>query len=187
MIRTFIAVEISDEVAQAMLAEVARLKPHFPRINWVKPDNLHLTLKFIGNLPPDDLPDIFEAAEQAAEVVAPFSLEVIGSGAFPDLTHPRVIYAGCGEGAELATELAGNVQEFVTPLGFPPEPRLYTPHFTLGRIKQPADARGIEAFAEEMAARRYGVVEVSEIVVYMSELKKQGARHTPMQRIALRG
>ncbi len=187
MIRTFIAVELSEEVRAALLDEVARLKPHFPRINWVKPDNLHLTIQFLGNLQPDDLPGIFEAAQEAAAISAPFSLTVAGAGAFPDADHPRVIYAGCTEGEEAAVTLAGHVSEFLAPIGFPPDARRYRPHFTLGRIKQPADALGIGDFLPELAARHFGMIEVEELVVFMSELKKQGARHTPMQRIPLKG
>lgn len=187
MIRTFLAVEIDEAVTHALLQEVARLKPHFPRINWVKPDNLHLTLKFIGNLPPDDLPELFAAAEQAAAEAEAFPLEVTGVSAFPDLLHPRAVFAGCGEGTAAAIALSGRIEEYVAPLGYPSEARPYHPHFTLGRVKQPADARGLAEFITADKQPVFGTIDVSEIVVFMSELKKHGARHTPMQRIPLRG
>lgn len=185
MIRTFIAIELSEDVTAALLAEVERLRPQFPRINWVKPDNLHLTIQFLGNLPPDDLPAVFEAAQEAAAASEPFSLTVAGSGVFPDARHPRALYAGCRDGEEAAVSLAGHVSAALSEIGYPADPRRYSPHFTLGRIKQPADALGIESVLPELQARVYGTLEVEELVVFMSELKKQGARHTPMQRIPL--
>lgn len=185
MIRTFIAVEISPEVRKALTAQISHLKGLFPKINWVKPDNLHLTLKFIGNIPPDDLPDIFAVTQEAVADIAGFSLEVCGAGAFPDLVHPRVVYAECTEGREQATALAEAVETALAPLGYLPDGRKYAPHFTLGRIKNPSDALGIEKHAQELALAHFGVIEVEEVVVFMSELKKHGARHTPMQRIRL--
>lgn len=186
MIRTFIAVEVSPEVRKALGAQIHDLKAHFPKINWVKPDNLHLTLKFIGNIAPDDLPDIFAVTEEAVAEIAGFSLEVCGAGAFPDLIHPRVMYAECTQGREEATQLAEAVEGALAPLGYLPDGRKYAPHLTLGRIKKPSDALGIENHAQELAQARFGVIEVEEVVVFMSELKKHGARHTPMQRIRLK-
>lgn len=185
MIRTFIAIELGEAVTSALLHEIELLRPHFPRINWVKPGNLHLTLKFLGNLPSENIPAIFEAATTAIAPLKAFTLDIAGISAFPDATNPRVLSAKCGAGTLETISLAKCIEDSLAPLGYPQEPRAYSPHLTLGRIKLPADAIGIDSFLPEFNTKLFGTIDVSEIVIFKSELKNQGARHTPMQRIPL--
>jgi len=187
MIRVFIGLELAESVRRDLAREIAGLKTAAPRVRWIRPDNLHLTLMFIGGVPPGDLPELLEAITEVAAAGAPFSLETSGLGIFPDARRPRVVWAGCGEGAEAAGELAGLIDKAAADLGYPPEKRRYQAHVTLGRIKLPADAGSL---SEELAGNDsdyYGTTEVEEVCVFMSELRSEGARYTVMHRAPLGG
>ena len=114
-------------------------------------------------------------------------LEIGGISALPDLKYPRSIYAGCGEGSDMAQLLNKNIEEEFTPLGYLPDHRAYHPHFTLGRVKKPTDAAEFITIADELSDLVFGAMEVNEVVVFMSELKNSGARYTPMQHVDLSG
>ncbi len=185
MIRVFIGAELAERVRRELGREVAALKVRAPRVRWVRPENLHLTLKFIGELPPADLPALLDAVTDAAAQMPPFVLETAGLGLFPDARRPRVAWAGCEEGADLAGELAGRIDQAAAELGYPLERRRYQPHITLGRIKLPADAGDLPAALAGRSDEYYGSTEVAEVCVFMSELRSEGARYTVMHRAPL--
>lgn len=187
MVRTFIGVEVPEKIRKQLGRQIESLHAQFPNVRWVKPDGIHLTIKFIGNLAPDDLRPVFDAVEEAGKKSEPFMLEICGVSALPDLKYPRSIYAGCGEGSDMAQLLNTNIEESFTPLGYLPDKRTYHPHFTLGRVKKPADAAGFIDIADSLREVTFGAMEVHEVVVFMSELKKSGARYTPMQHVELGG
>jgi len=187
MIRTFLGLEIDDDTRAALGRTLAALRPALPRIRWVHPENLHLTLKFLGDVAPADLGAVIAAADEAADSAAPFLLDIEELGCFPDVRRPRVVWAGAGAGAESCTALAAAVEEALAPLGYEPERKPHTPHITLGRIKDPRDAPGLDALLAGTDASAFGTVDVGEIVVFMSELRKGGARYTAMHRAPLRG
>lgn len=155
-----------------------------PQVKWSLPDNLHLTLRFLGDIKENDLEELFDLLGDRVADLEPFALEVKGVGAFPNWRTPRVVWAGCGEGSEEATFLAQRVEETSIDLGYERERRPFRPHFTLGRVKQPADAWGLEDVATE-TERAYGFVDVDEVVVYMSSLRRTGPVYSPMARLEL--
>ncbi len=186
MVRTFIAAEISQPVRESLSRDLERLKILAPRIQWSKSENLHLTLRFLGDVPEKDLEELFEALEDGMAEAEPFALEVTGVGVFPNWRHPRVIWAGCGEGADDAVALAGAVDDVCEELGYERERRPFRPHLTLGRVKLPADAEGLEKATAEMRDRLYGYMDVDAVVVFMSSLRRAGPVYSPMARIELR-
>ena len=97
-----------------------------------------------------------------------------------------MISAGCQSGIEGTVSLANILSKHYAAIGYPPEQRPFQPHFTLGRIKQPSDAAGFDEFSNDLVNVSFGILDIEEITVFMSELKKSGARHTPMQRIKLK-
>ncbi len=187
MIRTFIACEISPKLRERLGREMGRLREAAPLVAWVKPENVHLTLKFLGDVKEDDLGELFEELEAEAEGFGPFSLEVRGVGAFPNWRNPRVVWAGMGEGAEEAVRLAGLVEDLCVDLGYEAEHRPFRPHLTLGRVKIPAHGHGLEGAAREMGGIPFGHIDVDEVVVYMSSLRRTGPVYSPMARFELRG
>ncbi|MFM8550892.1 MAG: RNA 2',3'-cyclic phosphodiesterase, partial [Nitrospiraceae bacterium] len=146
MIRTFIAVELPSSLRQALAQvqaearnRIARELSPAMRLQWVRPEAIHLTLKFLGDIPEQQVDEIKSAAGSALCSVAPFSVEVAGLGVFPDLRAPRILWVGLsgGEGtASALSHLAAMVERSVEPLGYPPESRPFNPHLTLARIKE---------------------------------------------------
>lgn len=186
MIRTFIAAEISPEVKKELADDLIRFKVRAPQVKWSQPDNLHLTLRFLGDVKENDLEELFQALRPAVSDMQPFALEVRGVGSFPNWRHPRVIWAGCGEGSDDAVLLAGRVEEACADLGYERERRPFRPHFTLGRVKFPADAGGLEDLASDVQ-KVYGFVDIDAVVVFMSSLRRTGPVYSPMARIELGG
>jgi RNA 2',3'-cyclic 3'-phosphodiesterase len=133
-VRTFVAVFPPPAVRRA-LSDAALELPVAGEVRWVRPENVHLTLKFLGDVPEDDLGRIAEALEQVSLRHGPFEAELSGFGAFPSARSARILWAGIGEGSEALRSLARDVDASLEPLGFEREDRAYVPHLTLGRAR----------------------------------------------------
>ncbi|MEW5913664.1 MAG: RNA 2',3'-cyclic phosphodiesterase [Thermodesulfobacteriota bacterium] len=134
--RSFVALEMPAAVKEHAAQIVRRLKASGADVKWVPPDNLHLTLKFLGEVDPVRLPELIAALEGACAGRPALHLSVAGCGAFPKPSAPRVVWLGLeGQTAELAG-LAAAMEEAMEPLGFEPEDRPFQAHLTLGRLRQ---------------------------------------------------
>lgn len=185
MIRTFVGIEL-DEATRGLLAdEIAYLKHAAPAVRWVAPENLHLTLKFVGDVRERDLPELLATVSEVTAQHDPFSLRVLGLGVFPRPDRPRVLWAGCAEGSDQATRLARDLEAACARIGYPPEKRPYRPHITLGRVKNPRDADEAILRIEDGANTDFDSTDVRSAVVFMSELTKSGAEYTPMHHAML--
>ena len=153
------------------------------------PHQYHFTLKFLGETLEEGLSAVRVAVERAAERTAPFDLDLEGLGAFPDAGPPRGVWAGCGEGRKALVALARAVEETFGEAGFPREVRPFSPHLTVGRIKEP---RSIpvrpfrEALAQE-AGTRFGTVPARELVLFRSDLSPAGPTYVALVRAPLGG
>ena len=132
--RAFVAVFPPPEVRKS-LADAARRLPINGNVRFTAPANVHLTLKFLGDVPEDDLGRVVQALESLREGHAPFEASISGFGAFPSARRARILWAGIGEGSERLIALSRHVEELVRPLGFEREDRPYHPHLTLGRAR----------------------------------------------------
>lgn len=147
-------------------------------VAWVARDNVHLTLKFLGNIEAARRDAVAGALSDAAAGCPGFELSVRGLGAFPTPARPRVLWAGVDAGAAQAATLARRVDETLAALGFAPEPRAFAAHVTLGRVRAPrANPRLAEALA---ASRTFGRQRVDRLVLMRSQLSPRGARHTEL-------
>jgi RNA 2',3'-cyclic 3'-phosphodiesterase len=133
-VRIFVAVFPPPAVRRA-LSDAARELPVVGEVRWVRPENVHLTLKFLGDIPEDNLGHIAEALEPVRLRHGPFEAELSGFGAFPSARRARILWAGIGEGSEPLRALARDVEASLEPLGFEREDRAYVPHLTLGRAR----------------------------------------------------
>lgn len=138
-IRAFIAIELPDSVKAA----ISRIQADVRRgehasVKWVNPDGVHLTLKFLGNIDPELIPDIGRAMSQAAAGLGPVRLELSRVGAFPNLRAPRVVWVGLEGDISTLQVLYKQIEDRLAELGFPPEGRAFSPHLTLGRVRQGA-------------------------------------------------
>jgi len=165
-------------VRRALAASVEPLRAVANDVAWVGLDSFHLTLKFLGPVDTDRVPAVTEALMNVAGACPSFHLGIRGLGAFPSPARPRVVWAGIDAGAAPAAALAARVDEGLEALGFKREARAFSPHVTLGRVRQPhAQPRLAEALVSTMS---YGRVEVASISLMRSDLSPRGARYTEL-------
>lgn len=176
--RLFVAVLLPDTVRAVIAAEVERLRPLAHGVAWVAEANLHVTLKFLGEVDDARVEAVREALGRASAGAAPFSLEVSGIGAFPTAMRPRVLWAGLGAGAAALAAIAGRVDAALAQAGFPPEDRPFAGHVTLGRIREPRRDPALTAALERAARQHFGTVLVDRVVLVRSELSPNGSRYT---------
>ena len=184
-IRTFVAVLI-DEDLKSRIGEVqGRLRRLAPDVKWVDPEALHVTLKFLGDVREDALPNVYSAVEEAVSKSGPFELSVSGLGAFPNARNARVVWVGIDEGRERLKELAVVVDKNLAKLDFDEEEREFKAHITIGRVKTSRFLKELARGIGEVDARGLGVQAVSSIAVMRSELRREGPIYTPLRVIEL--
>lgn len=187
MIRTFVALDLPPKVQEDLGAFCVPLQQLDVPVSWIRPHRVHLTLKFLGNVAPSLMQAIGDALRPVAENTRPFSLRPAGCGAFPSLREMRVVWIGVQGDLGRLTALQQSVEDALQPLGFPKEHRPFRAHLTIGRVK---GRRHLKALQDTLAARQnyQGVVfDVSELVLYKSDLKPDGAQYTPLQRWPFQG
>ncbi len=162
--RAFVAVFPPLEVREA-LAGAARELPVVGDVRWIRPENVHLTLKFLGDIPGDARERVAEALDSLRPRHRPFEARLSGFGAFPSARRARILWAGIGEGSEPLRALARDVEASLEPLGFEREDRAYVPHLTLGRARgRPVALEEMET-ASDIAGFRVRSVELVESVL----------------------
>lgn len=184
--RMFVAIELPASVRRQLIEHIDRLRDFNPegRASWVRQDNLHLTLKFLGDTPVTRVESIAQAAQRAASKVEPFEIVVGGCGAFPPSGQPCVLWIGIEDHAGKLVELQAALEDECANVGFPREQRPFHPHLTIARIRNPHDSRQLAAVHKEMGFDAE-TVRVSELALIRSELRSEGSRHTIVARHAL--
>ena len=154
--RLFIAVAIPPEVRSVLttLQEDMRDKTPDKAIRWVNPDGIHLTLKFLGDVPLTKRSTLEQALTTAAADIAPFDLSTKAPGCFPNTNRPRVVWLGIGGDTEILRHLWQSVETHVAPLGFPTENRPFSPHLTLGRVRREANRTSVAQVGETVVQTR---------------------------------
>jgi 2'-5' RNA ligase len=182
MLRTFIALDLPAGVQEALdKFEKALQKAQAP-ISWIRPERIHLTLKFLGDVAPERIPEIQRSLGIVAGTMSPFRLQASGCGAFPSLRQMRVIWVGLqGDGPAL-NNLQEGVEEAMVRLGFRREDRPFRPHLTLGRVKGRQHLRHLQDLLIAHQSFEAEAFDVTELVLYKSELRPEGARYTPLFR-----
>lgn len=178
-IRAFISLELPEAIKQAADRLQERLKTKGSDVSWVKSSGLHLTLKFLGQVPMEMIPEIIKALEPVAAQAHPLRVSVLGVGAFPHLENPKVVWLGL-QADEGLMQLQRGVEEVTNRLGFVPETRPFRPHLTLGRVKSPKRREALIAALEAEKGWTGGEFELSELCLMKSELQSGGAVHTPL-------
>jgi 2'-5' RNA ligase len=190
-IRSFVAIELGDQIRQALAGLQRDLKAVMPpqTIRWISPESIHLTLQFLGDVPVNQTQPIIEALLGVCSGIASFSFDLVGLGVFPDRRRPRIVWVGISEPGGVLALLQKRVGQALTPLGFPPEERAFTPHLTIGRATRRASPRDL-AMAGEMVTRSdiglIGRIDVHHVVLMKSDLKPTGAVYTPQATLPLR-
>jgi len=135
--RLFIAIEISEEILNALAWMQSHLKYAGADVKWVEKDNIHLTLKFLGEVKEEKVGEIKAILDDVAKGFTPFDMTVKGIGAFPKIDFPKVIWAGLDKGANESKELAEVIDNRLSNIGFQRESRPFAAHLTIGRVKSP--------------------------------------------------
>lgn len=181
--RVFVAIELPAAVRRKLIEHIDRLRDSVPeaRASWVREGNLHLTLKFLGDIPLTSLEKLSAAASIATARVEPFEIVVEGCGAFPPNGQPRVLWIAIADPSGHLALLNRSVEDECEKAGFPREQRPFHPHLTIARIRKPHDSRHLAAVHKEMV---FGpeVTRASELAVFRSELRSEGSRHTVISR-----
>ena len=189
-IRTFIAIELTDALHRALADAQAQFKrDHAARwVRWVAPDNIHLTLKFLGDVDADPMPTLQHALADVCVGYAPFTLTIGSAGAFPNPRRPNVVWIGARGQIEVAAQLAQKIDGACVALGFPREERPFTPHLTLGRVKRdalPSERQLVGAMIEHAQIGDLAELRVERVSVMKSELKPKGSAYTKLAEIPL--
>jgi 2'-5' RNA ligase len=153
----------------------------------VAPENFHVTVKFLGNIDDSRVQGVIDALHTAVRGHAPFDIEVGGLGAFPSATRARVLWAGFVGGTAPLAALAASVEDALAPLGFPREGRAFSPHITLGRVREPGRAPALAEALGAAAGRRFGRVAVAATALMRSDLSARGARYIALASVVLGG
>ncbi len=187
--RCFVAIDLSAEVRTAVAAAQARLRIAAPHadVRWTAPHALHLTLKFLGEVPEERRDELTAAFAATVRTHSRFALTVSGRGAFPGLARPRVLWAGVTAGLRELGLLAAAVERAAAELGFPAEARPFRGHVTLGRVRSPQGVGRIARAVEGAAAETFGTWEVAEVVFYRSHLRSTGSEYEVLSRWGLGG
>jgi RNA 2',3'-cyclic 3'-phosphodiesterase len=186
-VRLFVALEIPASVREnlaALMKELSALEKQssVKKARWVRPENLHVTLKFIGETAPNKVDEIV-AELSAVRSGQRAQLQFRGLGFFPDEKPARVLWAGIDSRSNLAA-IAGDIEQQLGPLGFPREKRSFTPHLTLARFEPPGISDRLRAVVRENAERDFGALRVSEFHLIESKLKPSGAEYTTLHSFA---
>jgi len=190
LVRSFVAVNLSPEVRTTLASIEERLKERQHRfVKWVEPESIHMTLKFLGNVPQDRIPAIATAIGTVVEPLTEFSLRLESLGAFPNWQRPQVVWVGVGGELDRLEMIQEHIEEALCALGFPRERRRFSPHLTLGRIRDQAsgeDRRQFAAWTQSLNFETGQPVEVRRISLIRSKLTPGGPIYSELTSAALK-
>ncbi len=184
MVRTFVALLIPKDWAEYLGRVEQDLASRMSGLSWVKPENLHFTLRFLGDLGDSGVTRAGGAVERGAGEARAFQARLGSLGGFPSLDRPRVLWAGLAEGGEGAVDLARAVNEALRRDGFGPPDKPFRPHLTLARVRE--GARGMDALRGYAPPPPPGDAVLERVALMKSDLHPAGARYTPLVEVRLR-
>ena len=184
-VRTFVAITLDGSLHNTLHEVIEKFAASKASVNWVAPQNVHVTLKFLGNVEEERLPAIFSACEKAAEGFSPIDLEVRAVGCFPTLARPRVVWLGLEKGKEAVRELQRSVERELELIGFPKEEREFTAHLTIGRVKGKQGISRLCRLLEEERNIFIGSMRAASISVMKSKTLPSGPVYTELKAVPL--
>lgn len=183
-IRTFVAIDIPQEIKMELDKLIAELRPHAPDIRWVRAANLHLTLRFLGDIPKDAVAGLAEEIGKNVAGFGTFHISLAGLGAFPNLKKARVIWVGGGQGQERLCELAPKVEKACVDCGFGQADKPFSSHLTIGRVKFPKGHEKLVSIIEAMSYES-PIFAVEQVTIFKSDLLPAGPKYTRLETVRL--
>ncbi len=182
MKRLFLALELPAQVRAALAQAVGPMRRRVDGVKWVAQENLHVTLKFLGDTPEEQIAPIGQRIAGAANEVPPLALAVGALGAFPSLRKPRILWASVSGDLEPLVRLARRIDSDLEPLGFVPEDRPFSPHVTLGRMRTGQKGPSLEELASRCDSGAPMPFSVSCVTLFWSQLARTGPTYTVLER-----
>jgi 2'-5' RNA ligase len=179
-IRTFIAIELPEKIIYTISKIQEEIKSYGLKIRWVRPENIHLTLKFLGDIKEADTEKVAKAVSESVTGYPPISLAVKGIGVFPGIKSPRVVWLGVSNQLDVLTTFQKTLDEKLEAIGFPKEKRPFRGHLTLGRIKSKIDPKTLNDVLKEFTQFESERFFADRIILYKSELKPKGPVYTKL-------
>ena len=185
--RVFCAIELPGPVRSLVLRHIARLQEVVPqaRASWARDTTLHLTLKFLGEIPQGSVSDFSNAVSLAVAAVAPFSIRLNNNGVFPNQRQARVLWLGVDDLSGQLLELHARLEAAAEKVGFAKEARGFRPHLTIARLRHPDDARELAVIHQQLEFEPVDIA-VKELAVIRSELSSAGSKYTVVSRHSLK-
>lgn len=187
VIRAFIALPINDSVRDRLAGVEVKLKETGAHVGWVSPNNIHLTLVFLGDVFASQLPSVSAVLDDAAREFAPFEVSVSGLGFFGGERSPRVVWAGVEDASGCLEPLQKRIAEGVRGLGFKLEDRPFRAHLTLGRVRSRLGVDGLTSLLRSARNTGFGSVAMERLLLVQSHLEHQGVRYSTIHESALKG
>ncbi|MDG2381188.1 MAG: RNA 2',3'-cyclic phosphodiesterase [Pirellulaceae bacterium] len=184
-IRTFVAIDVSERVRRAAAATISELEPTTESIRWVSAKNVHITMKFLGDVNETDIYQVCRLTADAVRDVPSTQVNCRGIGAFPSIERPRTIWLGIDDPTDCLVELHQRIEQGLLSLGFPREQRRFQPHVTLGRARY--GRRDMQELEDRLSTFEVeaGPVDIDQLVIYASELGSNGPNYTVLGRAPL--
>jgi len=192
LIRAFIAIELPDSVRQALAREQEALRALLGEgvLRWVRPEGVHLTLRFLGETSKERLEQVLQVMREVAERYPALAAEVSGLGRFPSGSRLRVVWVGVREPTGALAALQGELESRLAKLGYPPEAGGFHPHLTLGRVRREASGVELRRLSEQLdgaGIRGLGTLQITHLALMRSQLSSGGAFYSRLNQVALRG
>ncbi|MFC1631709.1 RNA 2',3'-cyclic phosphodiesterase [Candidatus Omnitrophota bacterium] len=184
MLRSFIALELSEEIHRQLKQAQDQLKAAQADVKWVDPQGIHLTLRFLGNVSPQLLEEIKPQLEELGQSHRQFKLEIKQLGAFPKIEYPRVIWIGIEQGKDRALKLAEDLEQRLLNFGFQKEKREFKPHLTLGRVRSAQNREQLKNLLQSVTITPSAMQAVN-LCLFKSTLTPQGAIYQPLHKTQL--
>ena len=187
MIRSFLAIELPFTIIEKLKELQDDLKSSLSSVKWVRPESIHLTLKFFGNIEEESIEEISRVISGVTSKFSPFHLDIRNIGSFPSLTRPRVIWIGIDEREDTLKILYNTIEKSLETIGFDTEQREFNPHLTLGRVKSLKEKRTLIEKVEQCKGCDLGVFQVEALYLFKSDLRPSGAVYSKLNTFKLAG
>jgi len=184
-IRAFIAIELSGEIKQELSSLTERLKASGADAKWVNPQNIHLTLKFLGNISAEMIENVKTVLDSAGSKFNAFRITISGLGGFPGTSSPRVIWVGIRDGQDSIKAIHSLLEDELERFGFEKDKRPYSAHLTIGRVRSLKNKQNLKSAMEECARLSLAHLDVDHITLFQSTLTPKGPTYTPLHKVRL--
>lgn len=185
--RSFIAMAIPEGIKNQLAGLQSKLKRADADVKWTRPEAIHITLRFLGYLTDDSISKVKDALAQVGREFSPFTVEIKGSGTFPERGRPRVIWAGMSQGEKELQAIFSRLEQELIEKGLGEADKPFKGHLTLGRVKTGKNINKLVEYLDKEGGKSFGAFEVKSVCLFKSQLRPEGAIYTVLKEELLSG